>query len=150
MKYLRKFNESVFDGDWLDYKKITDTDFYEIYYNNRNLFVDPIDLQKYNIKSIIEEKVGEEVFVKLKTHFPKPILCFGWGTNRWTLFPNSKEPQLKDYIIDLHLLKDYWILFCYSYRDKSKVSSNKFYKEYYVCETIEGLKKLIGDLEIKK
>ena len=149
MKYLKKFNESIFDGNWIDYKKITEADFSEIYFD-RNLFLDPKDLQKYNIKSIIEQKVGEEVFVKLKPHFPKPILCFGWGTNKWTLLPSSKEPQLKDYIIDLYLLKDDWILFVYFTRDKSKVSSNKFYKEYYLCETIEGLEKLIKDLEIKK
>jgi hypothetical protein len=148
MKYLRKFNESVFDGDWLDYKKLTEAEFYEIYYN-RNLFVDPKDLQKYNIKNIIEERVGEEVVEKFRTHFPKQILSFGWGTNRWTISPASKDPQAKDNMIDLHLLMDDWILFVYSYKNKSKVSTAKYDKEYYLCETIEGLEKLIKDLEIK-
>ena len=147
MKYLRKFNESIFSGNWTDYKKITEADFHEI---NRNLFVDPKDLQKYNIKSIIEEKVGEKVAERFRTHFPKEILCFGWGTNRWTVSPDSKDPQSKDNMIDLHLLKDDWILFVYYYKNKSKVSIAKYDKEYYLCETIEGLKKLIKDLEIKK
>ena len=149
MKYLRKFNESVFDGDWVDYKKLTEVDFYEIY-NNRSLFVDPKDLKKYNIKDVIEGRVGEEVVEKIRPHYPKQILSFGWGTNKWTMFPNSKDPLFKDYIIDLHLLKDYWILFVYSYKNKSKVSTAMYDKEYYLCETIEGLEKLIKDLEIKK
>jgi hypothetical protein len=128
MKYLRKFNESIFDGNWSDYKMITPTDFGVLYFDLSKKFKKPMYVEK--IKDIIQSKVDEEVEVYIIGKDTKQYSSYGWD--------NEKN------MFDIYYLEDDdWILVKYvteriNVFDESETT-------YYLCEDYEGIKKLITD-----
>jgi hypothetical protein len=133
MKYLRKFNESIFDGDWFDYKKITPTDFGVLYFDESKTFKKPMYIEK--VKELIQSKVDEEVEVIIIGSGTKQCSSYGW---------DNEKNMLNIYYLE----DDDWIIVKYvtehiAFDDEFETAY--YQTTYYLCEDFVGLKKLITD-----
>jgi hypothetical protein len=136
MKYLRKFNESIFDGDWSDYKQISNSEFNSIFYGDEYFHKEPIKVDE--IKNLIKLKVNREVN-RTNLKIPSSENDVDWVSFSWDVY---RGKTIDNTSMSIHYMTDDWFLV--------QITTNRLSRNIktntYVCEDYEGLKKLINDI----
>ena len=146
MKYLRKFNESIFSGDWTDYKRI---DYSEFFMALSCPYSPPTQVEVEEIRTLLDEKIGVNVDYKVVVN-PRHSKSQSYGTFGWSHrasigidmdddFEEDDDDDNVSGLFDVYQLpkeKDDWII----------VSIHETENLYFVCEDFIGLKKLIEEV----
>jgi uncharacterized protein YfbU (UPF0304 family) len=149
MKYLKTFNESVFEGEDFLYKEMNRDEFKNLEWNRPRIVPDEITMNK--IYDIISKKIS-----KFNNIDKSLVTNQGSGNHsnlgyyKFTIFIKSKIGFRQDFIHDdkdivyIHPLEDEWYLVEYSKHD---YENDDYLSHFYVCDGFDGLTELV-DKEI--
>jgi len=125
MKYLKTFNESVFEGEDFLYKEINIREYRELEMERDRIVPDEVTMDK--IYDLLLERVDD--------HIDKSLILDDTGFYQFT-FIHGDEDNL--YIIPL---VDDWYLVEFQESELTQVED----KHFYVCDGWEGLVKFIEE-----
>jgi hypothetical protein len=138
MKYLKTFNESVFEGEDFLYKEINIREYRELELERDRVVPDEVTMDK--IYDLLLERVA--ALLQTDVHIDKSLILDDTGFYQFT-FIHADEDNL--YIIPL---EDDWYLVEFQEsewtQDESRGGWSKD-KHFYVCDGWEGLVKFIEE-----
>ena len=129
MKYLKTFNESVFEGEDFLYKEINVREYRELELERDRIVPDEVTMDK--IYDLLLERVDD--------HIDKSLILDDTGFYQFT-FIHMDEDNL--YIIPL---EDDWYLIEFQESEYEVRGGWSKDKHFYVCDGWEGLVKFIED-----
>jgi len=133
MKYLKTFNESVFEGEDFLYKEINIREYRELEMERDRIVPDEVTMHK--IYDILSAKTDD--------HIDKSLILDDTGFYQFTII-HMDEDNL--YIIPL---EDDWYLIEFQESEWTQDEAGGEYskdKRFYVCDGWDGLVKLIDDI----
>ena len=141
MKYLRKFNESIFSGDWNDYKRIDSSQFYEAL---TYPYSPPTQVEVEEIQTLLDEKIGVNVDYYVSNN-PRHSNSQSYGTFGWDYRTSIGIVSGLFVVYQLPKEKDDWIVVKIN-DDSGRFEQYETENLYFVCEDFIGLKKLIEEV----
>ena len=126
MKYLKTFNESVFEGEDFLYKKINIREYRELELERDRIVPDEVTMDK--IYDLIKKKVDD--------HIDKSLILDDTGFYQFTILHEDEDN------IYIAPLEDNWYLVEYQISEWSEDEvSGEYSKDthFYVCDGFEGL-----------
>ena len=137
MKYLKKFNESVFEGEDFLYKEMNRLEFKNLEWDRTRIVPDEITMNK--IYDIISKKISKfnNIDKELVTNQDSGNHS-NLGYYKFTIIHNDKD------IVYILPLEDEWYLVEYS---KYEDEDGDYLSHFYVCDGFDGLTELV-DKEI--
>ena len=129
MKYLKTFNESVFEGEDFLYKEINIREYRELELERDRIVPDEVTMDK--IYELIKKKVDD--------HIDKSLILDDTGFYQFTILHEDEDN------IYIAPLEDNWYLVEYQISEWSEDEVGKLRVEYskdthfYVCDGFEGL-----------
>jgi hypothetical protein len=126
MKYLKTFNESVFEGEDFLYKEINIREYRELELERDRIVPDEVTMDK--ICDLIKKKVDD--------HIDKSLILDDTGFYQFTIIHEDEDN------IYISPLEDDWYLIEYQISEWSEDEvGDEYSKEthFYVCDGFEGL-----------
>lgn len=132
MKYLKKFNESVFEGEDFLYKEITVTEFRTLQQERSKIVPDEDTMDK--IYDLLTDKLDEDI--------DKSLILDDTGFYQFTILHEDED------VIYVEHLEDDWFLVEYQiceFDNDTYLTTGSYQKDphFFICDGWEGLVEFI-------